>query len=482
MKTGILIVEDEAIVACDIHQQLKSMGYEPVGHATRAEQAIALTAQLRPDLVLMDIQLADGTDGIAAAMAIREQFNVPIVFLTAFAADDTIARASLSEPFGFVIKPFSERELRTVLEMALYKHKAETRLRESVAHTQAVVDNIVDGVITIDQQGVIQTFNKAATAMFGYSPDEANGQSVALLMPEPHRSQHSGYLSHFAKTGEAKIIGTPRDLEGRRKDGSLFPMNLSVSQVLRGGRVTYVGITRDITAAKRAEQANLDNTRQLQALSRRVLEAQETERRRVAIELHDELGQSLTAIKINLQARHRFPDQTAAQTDAENLRIIEDTLKQVRRLALALRPSMLDDLGLAPALKWMAEQTSGRTGFVVEFRAERLGVRLAPEIETACFRIVQEALTNISRHAGATQVAISLYPEGDFLMLSVKDNGAGYDPVKTMDLALGGGSMGVLGMQERAALIGGELIIESGPEGGCAVSLRCPLRARVDTP
>lgn len=209
-----------------------------------------------------------------------------------------------------------------------------------------------------------------------------------------------------------------------------------------------------------------------------MLEAQETERRRVAIELHDELGQSLTAIKINLQARHRFSGQSVADIDAENLRIVEDTLKQVRRLAQALRPSMLDDLGLAPALKWMAEQTSFRSGFAVEFHAARLGVRLAPEIETTCFRIAQEALTNISRYAKATMVTINLAQEGNSLVLTVHDNGCGYEPVAMHNRALAGGSMGLLGMQERAQLIEGKLEIESMPGAGCTVRLLCPLRLR----
>ncbi len=117
-KPRILVVEDEAIVARDIRLQLAELGYEAVGHAARGEQAIALAGELHPDLVLMDVQLAGAMDGIAAAQAIRTQFSLPVVFLTAFAEDETLARAKVTEPFGYILKPFSERELHTVVEMA----------------------------------------------------------------------------------------------------------------------------------------------------------------------------------------------------------------------------------------------------------------------------------------------------------------------------------------------------------------------------
>ena len=151
---------------------------------------------------------------------------------------------------------------------------------------------------------------------------------------------------------------------------------------------------------------------------------------------------------------------------------MDDALHQVRRLALALRPSVLHDLGLAPALHWIAEQTAARTGLVVQFHPAVTDGRLAPEIETACFRIVQEALTNITRHARATRVEIDLYQDGDKLVLSVQDDGCGFDPARVRAQAVAGGSVGVLGMQERAMLIGGQLDIASARGQGSAVRLR----------
>jgi PAS domain S-box-containing protein len=161
IKPKILVVEDENIVARDIAQQLSELGYDPVGITDRGEQAIVLTKQLRPDLVLMDIQLAGEIDGISAAQVIRTQYGTPVVFLTAFSADDTLARAKLTEPFGYILKPFSERELRTVLEMALYRYQAEHQLRISTALNRSILDSVKAEIAVLDSEGVIIDVNQA---------------------------------------------------------------------------------------------------------------------------------------------------------------------------------------------------------------------------------------------------------------------------------------------------------------------------------
>lgn len=243
----ILVVEDEPIVARDIEQQLIELGYVPVGLAAYGELALAMTLSLRPDLVLMDIQLAGSMDGITAALAIREQAMAPVVFLTAFSGDETLDRAKRAQPYGYILKPFSERELRTVLEMALYKCQAEQQLREAALHTSAIMNNMVDGVITIDALGIIESVNQSACAMFGYRMSEMVGHNVSLLMPEPDKGQHDAHLKRYQDTGEARVIGMARELVARRKDGSLFPLSLALSLVQRGGRHTFIGCLRDIT-------------------------------------------------------------------------------------------------------------------------------------------------------------------------------------------------------------------------------------------
>ena len=157
----ILVVEDEAIVARDIRQQLVELGYQPVGPAGSGEEAVRLAGELRPSLVLMDIRLAGAMDGIDAAHAIHMEFGLPVVFLTAFSGDDMPARAKGAFPYGYIVKPFAERELRTVIEMALYRHGSEARLRQSEAFGRAVLDSIEAQIAVLDAHGVIVAVNEA---------------------------------------------------------------------------------------------------------------------------------------------------------------------------------------------------------------------------------------------------------------------------------------------------------------------------------
>lgn len=218
-----------------------------------------------------------------------------------------------------------------------------------------------------------------------------------------------------------------------------------------------------------------EQSRSLRELSRHILQAQEGERARIARELHDELGQSLTALKINLQSAQRFPAQDAAQALQDNLRIVDDTLAQVRALALALRPSILDNLGLQAALAWVGQQVAQRAGFAFQLQWEGLPARLSEPLETCCFRIAQEALTNVARHARAQHVWMTLRRDGAALVMQVHDDGVG------MDLARDGAesdapTLGLAGMRERAALVGGHLSIESQAGQGCTITLRCALQ------
>ncbi len=240
-------MEDDAIVARDIHLQLTAMGYESVGQATGGKEAIELAGALRPDLVLMDIRLAGAMDGIAAAHAIRAQFDLPVVFLTAFDAEDLLARAKLAEPFGYIVKPFAQRELRTVLAMALYKSQAEARMRDSALHTQAILDSMMDGVITINAQGLIKSCNQAAGRIFGYTPEEALGHNVTMLMPQPHHGEHDGHLQRYQSSGKSCAIGLARQVTGQRKNGQEFPLSMALSEISRGGQTTFIGLVRDLS-------------------------------------------------------------------------------------------------------------------------------------------------------------------------------------------------------------------------------------------
>ncbi|PSR15225.1 hypothetical protein C8255_23220 [filamentous cyanobacterium CCP3] len=217
----------------------------------------------------------------------------------------------------------------------------------------------------------------------------------------------------------------------------------------------------------------------LQALSSRMLETQETERRRLAHELHDEIGQALTAVKLNLHRLERLAELPAHHPVlADCLHITETALQQVRNLSLDLRPSMLDDLGLLPALRWYIHRHQERTGLTETLVCKTSLPALSTNLETACFRIVQEALTNIVRHAQATTVTVTLAATADTLELSIEDDGIGFDMQRVHQSIAQGSSLGLLGMQERGILADGQVTIASAPEQGTTIYLTAPLAAQ----
>jgi|CXWL01.1.fsa_nt_gi PAS domain S-box-containing protein len=268
-KPRILVVEDEAIVARDIEQQLAELGYQPVGRASAGEQAIRLAGQLRPDLVLMDIELADGMDGITAAQAIRDRFALPVVFLTAFAEDDTLARAKLTEPFGYILKPFSERELRTVLEMALYKHQADGRLRASEESLRITLESIGDAVIATNASGVVTRMNATAERLTGWPLAEAAGRPLPeiLHIVNAHTRQRQGNpVQRVIESGAT--VGLANHTVLLARDGREFQIADSAAPIRNpaGEIVGVVLVFSDITEQYRVQAALTESEERYRSL------------------------------------------------------------------------------------------------------------------------------------------------------------------------------------------------------------------------
>jgi signal transduction histidine kinase len=222
--------------------------------------------------------------------------------------------------------------------------------------------------------------------------------------------------------------------------------------------------------------ALVDSNERLRELSHRLMNVQETERRQIAHDLHDEIGQSLTAMKLGLkEMENALKFGPTASLLADSLSILDGVIRQVRSLALDLRPSLLDEIGLVPALKWYLKRQEERAGWEIEYSANIADSHLSQEVEIACFRIVQEALTNIVRHAEATHVRVTLAQQGGCLVLSIEDNGKGFNIEQAKNRARSGTSIGLLGMEERARWVGGELTITSSPKTGTRFMARLPL-------
>lgn len=356
------------------------------------------------------------------------------------------------------------------------RKQAETALQESEARMRAIFDTAVDAIVTIDENGLIDRFNGAAERLFGYPESEVAGKNVAILMPSPYREKHDDYIAYYRQTGEKKIIGIGREVTGQRKDGTTFPMDLAVAEMHFGDRRMFTGMVRDITERRQTEEALRRSQSELRRLSAHQELVKEEERKRIAQEIHDELGALLTGIKayvsvsIDRTARAGLPVDPLLTDTAE---LADNAIKTVRKVITDLRPSVLDQLGVWAALEWYTDQMAERSGLecVCSIDPRALDVELDHERSTMLFRIVQEALTNVMRHANASCVTVQAECREGAIILKVEDDGKGIDT----DRLLNRDSWGLLGMYERSHHFGGDLRITGTPGKGTAVILRLPL-------
>ncbi|HEY9845909.1 MAG TPA: response regulator, partial [Candidatus Caenarcaniphilales bacterium] len=256
VNAKILVVEDESIVAQDIQASLKSMGYTVPAVVASGEEAIKKAAQTHPDLVLMDIHLQGAMDGVEAARQISTHLNIPVIYLTANADDSTFERAKVTEPFGYILKPFEERELSTTIEIALYKHRMESKLKQHQQWLNTILSNIGDAVIATNAQGVVTFMNPVAEALTGWQQVEARSKNLSEVFPivkeETQISVNSPALEAMQQTGGASKRS---DTILLTKDGKPIAVESSTGLLKddQGNSHGTVLVFRDITEQKRAE-------------------------------------------------------------------------------------------------------------------------------------------------------------------------------------------------------------------------------------
>ena len=254
-KAQILIVEDDNIVVMELRNRLQSLGYAVSGVASYGEEAIAKAGEVRPDLVLMDIRLKGAVDGIEAAEEIRARFDIPVVYLTAYADEDTLQRAKVTEPYGYVIKPFQERELYSTVEIALYKHKAEGALRDSEERFRDLYENAPNAYFSVGADGIISKCNRRGGELLGYAVEELVGQPVFELYADtPQGKEKASKVFHRFRAGETM---SDEELQMQKADGTLVWISLTVNAIRddRGQVVESRSMVVDITERKRAEEA-----------------------------------------------------------------------------------------------------------------------------------------------------------------------------------------------------------------------------------
>jgi len=343
---------------------------------------------------------------------------------------------------------------------------------------QSLVDSAMDAVVTVDATHRIVLYNRAAEQVFGWSAAQALGQSLSLLIPQRFQHDHGAHMQRFADTGgSSRRMGRAAVVRGLRRSGEEFPLEASISQVDTPQGKLFTVILRDVTE-RVAVQAELHR------FASQAHQIREAEKSRVARELHDELAQSLAALKMDTQWLHeRVQAMHAELRDARCLEVaarlatmqsmLDETVASTRRIAADLRPLLLDDLGLVPALEWLAQRFTERHGVPVDLALDEA---LQPDAmhATALFRIVQESLANIGKHAQASRVDLELLPlpgRAGWLSLLVADNGVGFDLAAPRQPQ----SMGLMGLRERVQLMGAELEVISRPGEGTRIEVRAPL-------
>ncbi len=317
-----------------------------------------------------------------------------------------------------------------------------------------------------DESGRITYVNKTYTTSLKLSLDPVGRHPIELFPTHIARAHLYGVKVALDKNGSVETQEQLLRPDGTTGDFTVFRFPVVTSDFRR----SVGGVAIDITERLRASHELQDANVRLQALSNRIIEVQETERRQIARELHDEIGQCLTALKINLEGLQRIPMEPAVLTRvAESVDLSAHTLAQVRRLSVDLRPSQLDDLGLEAALRSILNRQAATGGFTGHYESRIGAEKLTDQVQTACFRVCQEALTNIVKHAGARNVWVTLETRGGQLQLQVRDDGKGFDAAASSRRAVAGESFGLLGMQERASLTGGNVEIHSSPGHGAEV-------------
>jgi PAS domain S-box-containing protein len=331
---------------------------------------------------------------------------------------------------------------------------AEEALKKSEEMWRGLFESAPDTVVVIRDSGEIISVNAQVGRMFGYSPNDIIGKSITTLISDPSIVEH---LRNRSLGPDASSITSPHEFYGIHEDRSQFPIDIMLNPMVAESSM-IICVIRDITMRKSAEESLRNYAQRLKFLSSRLMEVQEVERRNIALELHDEIGQVLTGLKLTLEVSTRLPVEEVGSSINRARDLVNELMARVRNLSLALRPAMLDDLGLLPTLLWHIENYTAQTKVKVNFKHHGLEKRrFTPQVETAAYRLVQEALTNVARHAEVLEATVRLWTDSNKLSIQVEDFGKGFDP----DGVTERDSSGLAGMRERAALLGGQLKIES---------------------
>ena len=496
-QARILIVDDKSYNRQVLEGMLRPEGFLLLSAAS-GQEALAIVAQHTPDLILLDVVMP-GMDGYQVATTIKGNpatKNIPIIIITAL--DDRRARM-LGLSAGaedFLAKPIDRAELcvrvRNLLRLKAYGNyfdkysqmlEAEVGSRtaelvESERLYRSTFDAAPVGIVHVGPDGQWLRVNQRLCDLLGYSRDELQGLAPQeLLQSPPADGEDESFRQMAAGTLDRYVID---DKQYRGRDGNVVwtRVHMSVHRDAEGQAQYFISVIEDVTEMRRAEQDRRASSEQLRHLAAHLLSVRDEERARLSREVHDELGQSLTAVTMDLAwLEGRLPRSNGPmlQRIRSTRQLADGMIQSIRRISTELRPAVLD-LGLAAAVEWQVQDFQTRSG--IQCNVRLLTREVVPaNASTAMFRIFQETLTNVARHAKATRAEVVLQKQRDRLVLLIHDNGRGFDQA---DPSLSK-SLGLLGMRERAAILGGRVEISTAPGKGTTVTAWIPLPSPEDS-
>jgi PAS domain S-box-containing protein len=472
---SILVVEDESAFAQVVQIYLKRLGYDVTGVVSSGGEATRSVARQRPDLVLMDIEIQGTMDGVELAEQIRKEHDIPVIFLTGRSDEATLDRVHRSDSFGYLLKPFRPEELKAGIELALILHGREKHLKQIEQSFSAAIKSIGDAVIMTDTAGVVTFLNPAAERLTGMPARKAIGQKLAGVF---QLQDDAGGVEQLFRGGSKGAFTHEAGL--LTAAGREVPIEVSVSTIYDDARgmTGAVLVFRDITERKLFEAQLKKSQNELRSLAGHLEAAREAERTRIAREIHDEFGQMLTGLKIDiswLEKKLSQPDAAPRPPLLDKVKSIQELIHEmvgsVRRISSELRPGVLDALGLGAAVEWQVNEFQQRTGIKSHVSAALGDAEPSRTVATVLFRVLQESLTNVARHAGASGVEVELKEQEGWVTLEVRDNGRGISEEELNKT----GAFGLMGMRERVIPLRGKCEIRGTPGQGTTVCISVPV-------
>jgi PAS domain S-box-containing protein len=511
MNTGkILIVEDDTIIGMELMERLKDLGYDVAEIVSSGIEAINLVGSAKPDLVLMDIRLSGKMDGVEAAEKIKEQFDVPVIFLTAYADEETLCRAKKCEPFGYMLKPFDTRMIHTNIEMALYRHKMEKKLKRNEQKYRSLFEGVPVGIFRTTPAGKVLDANTALIKILAYS-DKASFLNINANSLYVNPEDRKNWQDIIDRDGVVNGV----EMQMRRWDGEIVWMRINAQKIqdIEQDLVYYEGSLEDITERKNVEKALRGSQQELekrvnertsellaaiellnreikirkkavralkkseaelQLLSERLLVIQEEERERISRELHDSVGQSLTFVKMSLECcLSRLGKQNLNeiyQSITSLIPSIQKAINEVRQICSGLWPAMLYQVGILKTLQWLCEDFEKcNPDLFVETSIDLLEQDIEKNLKIVIYRLVQEAFNNIAKHSRADKVHICLKKIEGHTQLKIRDNGIGFEveSFSTKNHTMG---IGLSSMKKRTEVSGGSFFLDSTPGAGTQIT------------